>query len=186
MTALAPTLPPPPPSLSDCAISAPLWRLLDSPVPGEVEVAEIVRDEALRRECCTIAAPLAALAAPCGDAFVKRALQPLVLVFGVGEAARSAAYWTVYVRSLSDLPAEALARAVEDYARAQDSRFFPKPGPLRALAEVHALPIRRAAQRARKVAAANPEPRAPEPLETRRRTADAIRAAFNISKGTAP
>lgn len=156
-----------------------LWRLLDSRLPAAVEVAEIAADPVLSAECRDVAGTLADLAAPCGDAFVKRALQPLVLVFGVGEAARSSAYWTVYVKALRDLPAQALARAVEDYARRPDAAFFPKPGPLRALAETHAVPIRRAATRARAVAALPLPARAPpESLEDRRRTAAAIRRSL--------
>lgn len=93
---------------------------------------------------------LLARAAPCGDERVRRALQPLILVYGASEATKAPAFWEAYYAALSGLPVEALARGVKDYLAAADSEFFPKPGPLRALCEKHAEPIFKAASRAKR------------------------------------
>src|SRR4051812_46581833 len=103
----------PPPSVSDLAISTPLWRLLSSSLPSDGEIAEILSDPALHAEARRIAPALAEAASPCGDEAVRLALQPLVLVFGVPEGSKSQAFWAVYYKTLGSLPAEALAKAVE-------------------------------------------------------------------------
>lgn len=123
-----------------------------------MEIAEISADQSLRVQAMAAAPALAQLAQPCGERAVQLALQPLVLVFGVGEAARVAAFWKPY-RLLADLPREALAKAVDEYCGLPDAEFFPKPGPLKALGDKHAEAIRKAANRAQKVAAL-PPPRA--------------------------
>ena len=114
---------------------------------------------------------LARLAEPSGEDAVRRALQPLVLVFGVGEAAKSPAYWAVYVKVLAGLPTAALARAVSEYP--QTGKFFPKPAEIRELADPHAAAIRQAAARAR--TAARMEPGRPEPSPEER---DRVKAQF--------
>jgi hypothetical protein len=144
------------PSLEGLRISTPLWRLLSSRLPADGEVDAIRADPLLHREAKTLAPMLKALAGPCGENAVRIALQPMVLVFGVGEAARTAAFWRIYIQQLSDLPAEALAKAVEEYAGLPDSHFFPKPGPLKALAAKYAAPLYQAASRARKAAESEP------------------------------
>lgn len=145
-----------PTSLSDLQVSTPLWRLLSSSLPSDGEVAEICGDPVLHTEVKFIAARLSMLAKPCGEEAVRLALQPLILVYGVSQGANTAAFWKVYFKQLSDLPAEALAKAVDDYAGLPDAEFFPKPGPLRALALKHAEPICRAAYRARRAADSMP------------------------------
>ncbi|MDB5438483.1 MAG: hypothetical protein JWM33_910, partial [Caulobacteraceae bacterium] len=113
---------------------------------------------------------------------VRAALSPLVLVYGVGEAARSAAFWGVYVETLSGLPAEALRAAAADYAAGAGAEFFPKPGPLKALALKHAEPLRRAAARAARVgegAVAVCKP----PVEARRKQVEALLASFPSPNG---
>jgi hypothetical protein len=89
---------------------------------------------------------------PCGDEAVKRAMQPLVLVFGVSDSARTSAFWKVYLQALRDLPVAALEQAVQDYASSPESLFFPKPGQLKALALKRAEPIYQAASRAKSAA----------------------------------
>lgn len=90
-------------------------------------------------------------AAGCGDAFVIKTLARLLAVFPVGEKAEGEwrEFWAIYTAALSDLPAEALTKAVEDWTRKPDAAFFPKPGPLRALADEHAIPARSALYRAK-------------------------------------
>src|SRR5688572_10740721 len=112
-------------------ISTPLWARLSSRFESQTEVDEIVADPALHAEAKRLAPMLAQKAAPAGDEAVRRALQPLVLVYGIGEAARVPAFWAPY-RVLASVPAEALARGIEDYTASADSHFFPKPGPLKA------------------------------------------------------
>ena len=86
-----------------------------------------------------------------GPDAVNAALAPLVVVFGVGEAARSKAFWAVYHKSLADLPTDALQGAAEEYPTRSDAEFFPKPGPFRALALKHAAKAYTAVGRARAV-----------------------------------
>lgn len=152
--------------MSDFAISTPLWRLLSSNHASEIEIAEIAEDPALREECGAVATKLAIRAAGAGEASVRHALQPLVLVYGVAEAARSPAFWQPY-KVLATLPVEALRLGIQDYTSAADSEFFPKPGPLKALCEAHAAPIRKAAFRASR-AIAMPPPKRLQPTDEER------------------
>lgn len=110
---------------------------------------------------------------------MREALQPLVLVYGVGEAAKSAAFWRVYVEQLSGFPAEALAQAVSDYAGGANAEFFPKPGPLKALAAKRAEPILKALSRAKRAAATLP-PKVipPQDVETRKALVAKMLAGF--------
>jgi len=141
-----------PRTLTDCRISTGLWQRLASDLPAELELQAIVESPALHAEARASVPALTAVAAPCGAQSVRAALQPLVLVYGIGEAAKSAAFWKLYIDQLSGIPAEALAQAVNDYAGQPGAEFFPKPGPLKALATKRAEPIIKALSRARRVA----------------------------------
>ena len=103
-------------TLDDCRISTPLWRLLSSNQSADMEIDEILSNPVLHQEAKLISPMLKALAQGCGPKSVQHALQPLVLVYGIGEAARSAAFWEVYRKTLEDVPAESLRQAIEDYA----------------------------------------------------------------------
>lgn len=138
--------------MSDCRVSTPLWRLLSSNLPADAEIEAICSDPILHREVKHLAPHLKRLSQGAGDEGVRKALQPLVIVFGVGEAATTKAFWKIYFEALRDVPQEALERAVEDYTKKEDAEFFPKPGPLRALAYRHAEPIFKAAHRAKRAA----------------------------------
>lgn len=110
----------------------------------------------------------------CGEDAVASALAPLVLVFGVSDSARSTAFWRIYKQQLAGLPREALAASVDEYAGLPDSHFFPKPGPLRALAIKHAAPLYQAASRARRALSLGPKKvvdKSPEAIELVRRMA---------------
>lgn len=131
------------------------------------------------------AQPAADRAAPCGAAGVRAALSPLVLVYGVGEAARSSAFWSVYVEALSGLPAQALRCAVADYAAGGEAQFFPKPGPLKALALKHAEPLRRAALEAARAGEAVAV-KAKPPIEERRAAAAAALKALGVLSPSPP
>lgn len=91
-------------------------------------------------------------AKPCGDKAVVALLAPMVAVYGVADRSKAewAAFWRLYIAALADLPLSALRTGVDDYVAQPDSEFFPKPGPLKALCEKHAIPLRMAANRARK------------------------------------
>jgi len=166
-----------PPTLSDLAISTPLWRLLSSNVGAAAEIEEIASDPRLRSEALAVLPKLMARASPAGDDRVRNALQPLILVYGASEATRSPAFWQAYYRALAPLPVEALARGVEDYLAAPDSEFFPKPGPLRALCDKHAEPIFKAASRARRALEVPQHKRTPITDEERARVAQMAREA---------
>lgn len=150
-----------PNSLRDLAISTQLWELLSGRWEAAEGVEAIVADEQLHAEAKAMAPALRARATPAGDDAVRKALQPLVLVYGVGEAARVPAFWQPY-RILAMIPPTALAEGIEDYVASPDSQFFPKPGPLKALCDRRAEPILRAASRASRAAfLAPPKLRAP-------------------------
>jgi hypothetical protein len=114
-----------------------LWRLLTYEgqwmyISGDL--ADQPRD-ALQR----VVEALEPLERPVGPEGVLVTLAPLVVVFGTTEAAKSPAFWAVYIDVLADLPAYALEAGVRAYAREPDANWFPRPGPLRALA-VESIP----------------------------------------------
>jgi hypothetical protein len=111
------------------------------------------------------------------DEFIQRRLEPLVLVFGVSESATSPDFWQEYYDALSDLPRGAVAYGTKMYVRQADAHFFPKPGPLRALAMEPARYIwaaqkaaaeRLAAKRRAELPAPAPDPERPRRLRRRR------------------
>lgn len=95
---------------------------------------------------------LEAAAEPCGPEFVVTQLAPLLALYNVpkksGDEAK--AFWGLYIDALQGLPREAIKAGVRDYVADASSEWFPKPGPLRALCERHAVPVRMAVSRARK------------------------------------
>lgn len=123
-------------------MSGPLSRLLvgveirpgmfDATTAAAAEV--LASDPGLRGEAMALRPALEATIAPCGDEAVRGLLEPLVLVFGVSDAARREAFWTSYLKALSDLPLHGLTAACEAWCKKRDADFFPKPGPLRDLA----------------------------------------------------
>jgi hypothetical protein len=156
-----------------------LWRLLTDDAPAELSVADIVADPVLHGEARTAVAFLRAHVAPCGKEHVARTLAPLATVFGVGQRGETQAFWRVYYDALADVPAESLAAAVAAYAKRPDAEFFPKPGPLRALALKHAAPLYKAAYRAKRAADARPvRPVDPQTAEERRELAERLVAGL--------
>jgi hypothetical protein len=135
-------------TLNDCQISTGLWRLLSSSAPAELEIRWITKTPEFQDEVKALVPRLRAVARPCGGQAVRTALQELVLVFGVGEAAHSSAFWRPYASQLSGFPAQALEQAIDEYVGLASSEFFPKPGPLKALVMKHAAPILKALSRA--------------------------------------
>lgn len=153
-------------------MSAALWRMLSNDGPAALAVSEIAGDPALKAEAERFLPALQARAQGCGDEAVIKALRPLVLLYGIPEAAKADGYWDPYLKALSGVPAKALSAAIDEYAALPDSNFFPKPGPLKALADRQAEPIRRAAHRARMVALVKPAPgRVPPTAEQRQQIA---------------
>lgn len=144
MTALVPYRP----NTTSSLMSPQLWGLLSGSLPATEAVAAITSDASLRLEAKATADSVEELARPCGENAVAQALAPLVLVFGVSDAARSPSFWRPY-RMLAELPLPALNAAVDAYTRQPDATFFPKPGPLKALGDRHAEPILKALSRVR-------------------------------------
>lgn len=172
-------------TLTDCRISTGLWQRLASEAPADLEVETIARVPALRAEARALIPALAEVAKPCGPEAVRKALQPLVLIYGVGEAAKVPAFWKIYVDQLSSVPAEALEQAVHDYISAPNSEWFPKPGPLKALATKRAEPILKALSRAKRVAALPYMPTiTPEDSARRRAEVSRLMSGFKISGKT--
>lgn len=131
-----------------------LWRRLTDDRLGFFDaVAELRGDPEAARE---IAASLPALERhnePAGAKAVVAALAPLVTLYGVTDRSEAEwkTFWGFYTRVLAEIPAEALKAGVEDYVANPASEFFPKPGPLLALCNARAAPLRIAISRARRV-----------------------------------
>ena len=89
---------------------------------------------------------------PCGGSAVVEALAPLLALYGVPRKtdAEAKAFWGFYIETLAEVPREALRDAVREYVADGRSEWFPKPGPLRAIADRKTIPLRMAYSRARK------------------------------------
>ena len=89
---------------------------------------------------------------PCGPKVIAATLGPLLALYGVADKseAENKTFWGFYIDALGSLPAEAVKAGVAEYVADPKSEFFPKPGPLKAICERHAIPLRMAANRARK------------------------------------
>jgi hypothetical protein len=127
-----------------------LWRLLNHSNVTFTAAVEEVAKSADRSELEAVATRLEQHAAGCGDTAVIAALTPLVTLYGITDRSETEwrTFWRFYIDALGDLPAEAVRAGVNDYVQSAKSEFFPKPGPLKALCEERAAPIRRAASRA--------------------------------------
>lgn len=118
---------------------------------GDACVA-LAEDPRARSELMGVLVDLQRAIEPCGPAVVVQTLAPLLALYGVPKKSTSEAeaFWGFYMDAIGHLPAEAVRKGVQDYVADGKSEFFPKPGPLRALCERHAIPLRMAASRARK------------------------------------
>lgn len=136
-------------SLSDCRMSEPLERLLLE-LGDRREALEVIASHPhLREEVRATLPMLERTLAPAGPDVVRRALGPLVLVFGVGEQAKSAVWWKVYFDALAGLPAHAVMAAAEAYPSEPGAEWFPKPAVLKAIVLKFAGPSYQAVGRAR-------------------------------------
>jgi hypothetical protein len=115
-------------------------------------VKELAGDAAIRAELMVASDRLQQKLAPCGKEAIIAELSPMLAVYGVGEKSERewATFWKLYIQALGDLPLEALRGGVAEYTTRADSEFFPKPGPLRAICERYAVPLRMAASRAKR------------------------------------
>lgn len=104
------------------------------------------------RELVAVNADLQRHVEPCGASFVVRTLAPLLTLYGVSEKSEgeAKAFWGFYIDALSGLPREAITAGVAEYVSDARSEFFPRPGPLKAICDRHAIPLRMAANRAAK------------------------------------
>lgn len=133
--------------------TGPAWRLLVGAEPSsDAGVrAVLAAPRHLYEEIRDKADEVIEAARPCGAEPVIDALKLLAVVYGQPWADEAIAGVAIeaYVGALNDLPIEALQLGVADYNRHPDSRFFPRPGPLRAMCWPHAAKLIRAAHRAR-------------------------------------
>lgn len=126
---------------------------------------DLADDPEARGELARVAGQLQRHAEPCGPKVVAATLGPLLTLYGVADKteAESKTFWRFYIDALGSLPAEAVRAGVAEYVQDARSEFFPKPGPLKAICERHAIPLRMAAHRAQKaLELANPAP--PQPV----------------------
>lgn len=127
-----------------------LWQRLTSNLPFEQAINELAGDDACRAELVAVGERIRRHAEPCGSKAVIALLTPLVSLYGVPDKSEAEwrAFWRFYTEALGELPLEALKAGVDDYVNKPDSEFFPKPGPLKALCNERAVPVRKAANRA--------------------------------------
>ena len=134
-------------------VSPALWRRLTS---ANLTWAEAVRDLAadpeIRGELVIASDRLQRHIEPCGATWIAQILGPLLTLYGVADKseAENRTFWGFYIDALGDLPRESVKAGVAEYVADSRSEFFPKPGPLKAICERHAIPLRMAANRARK------------------------------------
>ena len=109
-------------------------------------------DEGIRGELEAAAVQLRRHAEPCGGHWIAATLAPLLTLYGVPDKGEreAKAFFGFYIDALGDLPREAVTLGVAEYVADAKSEFFPKPGPLKAICDRHAIPLRMAANRARK------------------------------------
>lgn len=107
-----------------------------------------------RGELIAAAERLERHAEPCGAKVVMALLVPLVTLYGISDRSQEewATFWNFYAKALEALPTEAVQAGVAEYVADPKSEFFPKPGPLKAICERHAIPVRMAMSRARQAA----------------------------------
>lgn len=133
-----------------------LWQSLTSKSYGFLEAADRLAASPEARQELAVALPqLERHGEPCGAKAVIAQLAPLAALYGVSDKSEGEwkAFWRFYVDALSTLPLHALKDAVTEYVGDAKSEFFPKPGPLKAMAERHAAPIWTAVSRARRALA---------------------------------
>ncbi len=111
----------------------------------------LASDPSMAREMSIACGRLEHAAAPATSEQIVQALAPMVTLYGVADRqpAEWKAFWGFYVRALGDLPMEAIQAGVQDYIERPGSEFFPKPGPLKEICRVHAVPVLMALGRAR-------------------------------------
>lgn len=146
------TTTPPPPARKTSELCTPaLWRrLTDANVSWSDAIRRLAEDPDSRTELSQVAERLEVAIWPCGAEAVIETLAPLLALYGVPRKseAEAEAFWRFYLDTLENLPAEALRAGVAEYVADPKSEFFPKPGPLKAICERHAIPLRMAANRA--------------------------------------
>lgn len=130
-----------------------LWRRLTSAnLSWSDAIRDLAEDVDIRGELELVGRQLAKHVEPCGPKVVAATLGPLLTLYGVADKseAENKTFWGFYIDAIGGLPAEAVRAGVAEYVSGAESEFFPKPGPLKALCERHAIPIRMAENRARK------------------------------------
>lgn len=127
------------------------WRLLTAERDNSQRAVEAIRaNPAALEEIRARWQELQDAVAPCGDEVVHECLLEAATVYGSPWDNDDLASVGMgrYFAVLSHLPAEAVRKGFDAYDRQPDSRFFPRPGQLLALAEPFAIKLRIAAGRA--------------------------------------
>lgn len=165
MSNVTPINPRPLAKIASAECSAELWRRLTNAQQGWTEaVQELAEDPAARAGLVAVSDKLQRHIEPCGAKAIITTLAPLATLYGVGDKtdAEWRTFWGFYADALGSLPAEAVRAGVSEYVADSKSEFFPRPGPLKAICERHAIPLRMAANRAQKaLQLAPPAPRPP-------------------------
>ena len=84
---------------------------------------------------------------------VMVAISEIATIFPLSD--QSSGEWKIkakfYANALAGLPISAIEAGIADYVNRPDSQYWPKPGPLKAICEQHALPTRAALRLAKAV-----------------------------------
>lgn len=142
-------------ALTGC--SPALWRqLTENPDRlGYFDRVDVLRGNQAVVEAVRAALPrLLDFGRPAGRKDVIAALVKMVPIYGVSDRSKAewATFWDLYAEVLVGLPVRALEAGCAEYRAAPDSEWFPKPGPLKAICERHAAPIRAVVKMAERVA----------------------------------
>jgi hypothetical protein len=153
-------------------LSPRLWHLLtDEGCSTDEAVGKILATPGLLDETRQRLAELEEAVKPCGDSFVGAMLSEWTLVYDPGVRSETPGYWAPYKHALEDLPHEAIIGGMRAWEKQPDAEFFPKPGPLRALAKKSVEPLYFALGRARKAVIAPPPKKPLTPMEADERAA---------------
>lgn len=150
-------------------------------------MAAVAACPALRAEAAAVLPALRAQAQAAGDAGVARTISKLFALYPQPDRSEAewAAWWEAYYEDLAEFPSAALAEACRAWRRRPDAEFFPKPGPLRALAREAARPLLTALARAERATRTPPPdpgpPLTPEQREALARELMAVAARFGAS-----
>lgn len=148
------------------------------------KVEAILHNPVVHAEIKRLAPDLVAASLPAGGDFVRLVLlERIAPVCGVPWEDDSVGDVALreYETALGDLPVEALHRGIDAFHKSPESRFFPRPGPLREFCLPHAHRLFAASFLARTVAARDAKVVAPRTPEQRAAEREALIAAGHMN-----